>query len=93
MSKIIVARNKAFVEYAIEIGIASPADLVFDRVNDEIVSGNDIVGAIPMRLAAVASSVTEIPLFLPKGVRIDDLDIDGIRKYAKEPRKYIVKEI
>lgn len=93
VGKIVVTRSKAFQNYAVEIGVADEMDPVFERVNDDIVAGNDVVGTIPLRLAAAANTVTEIPLFLPRGVHIDDLDMEGIRRYAKAPRKYIVKEI
>lgn len=88
--KIIVTRHQALVEHLREIGLCAEADIVVSHATPECVRGKDVIGVLPLRLAALAASVTEIPLDIPAELRGQELTLDQIRQYAGEPATYVV---
>lgn len=93
MSKpLIVTRHAALVEYIREIGIAAEAEVV-PHASPEVIAGRDCIGPLPLRLAALAASVTEIPLDLPLHLRGVELTLDQVRQYAGPIAVYMVKKV
>jgi len=43
-----------------------------------------------MHLAALASSITEVPLKIPSDLRGKELTVKEVRKYAEPPVTYVV---
>jgi len=90
MSKVIVTRHSALVDYAREIGIIDESTPVLAHVSAEDVRGKDVIGVLPLHLAAEAASVTEIPLALTPEDRGKELDIARLREIAGQPRTFVV---
>ena len=91
MSKVVVTRHPALVEYLIELGLITPETQVISHATQEEVQGKDVIGVLPLSLACLAKSITEIPLSLSPEDRGRELDIERIREIAKEPRTYSVQ--
>ena len=87
---IVVTRHPALVGYLIEIGLVDSETPVLSHVSEEDVDGEHVVGVLPLRLAALAAKVTEVPLALTPGDRGVELSIERIREIAGEPVTYRV---
>tara|TARA_R110000751_G_C13590789_1_gene461000 strand:- start:34 stop:447 length:414 start_codon:yes stop_codon:yes gene_type:complete len=91
MATIIVTRHQALVEYLIETGVVPAETPVFSHVTSDDVAGNNVIGVLPMHLAAKAASVTEVPLDIPAELRGKELDLEQVRKLAGEPVTYSIR--
>lgn len=88
---IIVTRHPALVQYLREEVLPAGANVdVRPHVNEEDVRGQHVWGVLPLRLAAVAASVTEVPLNLPAELRGQELTLEQVRQYAGRPATYMV---
>ena len=92
MDHIVVTRHPALVEYLVEAGYISASTEVVSHACEETVAGKHVFGALPLRLAAKAASITEIPLDLPAHLRGVELTLEQVRQYAGKPTTYVVKE-
>ena len=91
MNAIIITRHPALVEYLVESGLV-PADApCVSHADESMVTGKHVIGVLPLRLAALAASVTEIPLDIPAELRGHELTIDQVRQYAGEPVRYVIR--
>jgi len=91
---IIVTRHPALVEYLQEQGIVVQGEC--DQVSHatpEDVRGKHVIGVLPLRLAAEAATVTEIPLDIPPELRGTELSIEQLREYGDVPVTYRVERI
>ena len=95
---IIVTRHPALVTYILEARIA-PVDtpVVTHVTDDDDVRDKHVVGvqdismdALPMRLAALAATVTEIPLQIPEYLRGKELSYHDMKEVAGEAVTYVV---
>ena len=77
----------------IEKGIVSPDVNVLAHVSPDDVRGKDVIGVLPLGLAAIAASVTEIPLAIAPEMRGKELDLDTLRGIAGEPVTYRIEII
>ena len=87
---IIVTRHASLVQHLREIGIASETTPVVAHATEESVRGKRVVGVLPLRLAALAESVTEVPLALAPEDRGVELPVERIREIAGAPVTYTV---
>ena len=91
---LIVTRHRATVRYLIEAGIAPATARVVDAATADDVRGEHVIGFLPLNLAALAATVTTVPLPRPsrdaKG-RLQELTLDEIRQGAGAPVTYIVR--
>lgn len=88
--QVVVTRHGSLVEYLIEIGLIEADTPVLAHVSEDDVRGKHVVGVLPLRLAATAASVTEVPLALTPEDRGQELSIERIREIAGEPVVYEV---
>lgn len=87
---IIVTKSPAIVQYIVELGLVSSARvLLLPRAED--VRGKHVIGELPLHLAALAESVTEIPLDIPVSLLGKELSLEQVRKYAEPPVTYTVR--
>lgn len=90
---VIVTRHKALVEYLREKNLA-PADArVVEHATLEDVMGQHVIGVLPLRLAACARKVTEVPLNVPAELRGQELTLEQVREFAGPPATYCVARI
>lgn len=90
MAKVIVTRHAALVDYLVEKGLISDSDQVVAHADESTVRGKHVIGVLPLRLAAHAASITEIPLDLTPGDRGKELTLDRVREIAGAPVTYRV---
>jgi putative CRISPR-associated protein (TIGR02620 family) len=89
---IVVTRHKALVDFLIETGMVTAETPVLSHVNASEVTGKHVIGVLPMHLAALAATVTEIPLDIPAELRGKELDLEQVRNFAGDPVKYSVRK-
>jgi len=80
----------ALVTYLELTGVIEKDTPVIQHATAEAVAGRHIIGVLPYRLAALAQSVTEIPLDVPAELRGKELTIAQIREFASDPVTYKV---
>jgi putative CRISPR-associated protein (TIGR02620 family) len=88
---IIVTRHKALVEYLVNKGIVSKNTHVISHATASDIEGKHVIGVLPMHMAALAVSITEIPLDIPAEMRGKELSLEQVQEYAGEPVKYSVR--
>lgn len=91
MSKVVITRHPALRRYLIEQGIIADTDDVLTHAEFNDVEGKHVIGVLPLRLASLAASITEIPLDIPAELRGQELTIEQVRQYAGEPVRYFVR--
>ena len=87
---VVVTRHSGLVWYLIEIGLISEGASVLSHATPDDVRGRHVIGVLPLRLAALAALVTEVPLDIPPELRGVELTLEQVRQYAGEPVTYIV---
>ena len=90
---LVVTRHPALVEYLREQGIISGSVEVISHATPEQVEGRHVIGVLPLHLAAVAKSVTVVPLNVPAELRGQELNLEQVRKYAGPVTTYKVEVI
>jgi hypothetical protein len=93
MEIVVVTRHPALVEYLIEKRIIDQHATVVTHATVEQVRGKHVVGVLPLRLAAMAACITEVPLIVPPEMRGVELTVEDVRKFAGEPATYSVNTI
>lgn len=92
---LVVTRHASLVQYLVETGVVPAGTPVIQHVTPEQIQGRDVVGILPLHLAACCASVTEVPMDLTLAdretmTRTQDLPIERIREVAGAPVKYFV---
>jgi len=87
---VIVTRHPALVTLLRERGMVSGDCRIIEHATPDDVRGQDVIGVLPLSLAALAASVTEIPLNLAPDMRGKELDIETLRRIAGEAVTYMV---
>ena len=88
--KVVITRHSALVEHLLEIGLITPETPVISHASPEEVQGKDVIGVLPLSLACLARSITEIPLALTPEDRGRELTIERLREIAGSPTTYKV---
>lgn len=88
---VIITRHPSMVAYLLEIGLIHDVSNVVAHANEEVIRGKHVIGTLPLGLAALAESVTSIPLFTPYEKRGRELTLEEVRRYAGEPKTYKVQ--
>ena len=89
--KVVVTRHQALIEYLIELELITSETPVISHASPGEIQGKDVIGVLPLSLASLAKSITEIPLALSPEDRGRELSIERLREIAKEPRTYSVQ--
>jgi len=88
---IIVTRHPALVQVLAEdYGIMGP---VLAHATAADVRGKAVVGVLPLRLAALAKSTTEVVLDLPPELRGVELTVEQVRQYMKGLDTFVVRTL
>jgi len=90
---LVVTRHPALTLLIQEKGLISDQTPVVSHVTENDVRGKHVVGVLPLRLAALAASVTEIPLDLSPEDRGRELDLARVREIAGDPVTYQVHRL
>jgi hypothetical protein len=87
---IVVTRHPALVQLLIERGLIRPGTPAIEHATPEDVRGRHVIGVLPLSLAAIAATVTEIELRLTPDQRGRELTLDELRPIAGPARTYVV---
>jgi len=90
---IVVTRHPALVEYLRQHGYLDGDVEVREHVTAEDVRGRDVIGVLPLHLAAEAASVTEVPLAVTPDMRGRELTLAEVERIAGHPRRYVVRVV
>lgn len=93
MNKVVVTRHPALVALLIERGLVEEGVPVISHATPDQIAGKDVIGVLPLNLAALANSVTEVPLALTPELRGKELDLDTLRGIAGEAVTYKVTKV
>ena len=91
MGKLVVTRHPALVELLLERGLIKDGSYeLIPHATPEDVAGKDVIGVLPMALAALANTITEVPLMVPPELRGQELSLDQVSEFAGAPVTYKV---
>ena len=85
--------HSALVTLLIEKGLVTKNTPVLEHATEEDVKGKHVFGALPIRLAALADRITEVPLFVPAELRGTELSLEQVRELAGTPKTYKISEV
>ena len=93
--EIVVTRHPALVDYLVEEGVIPEGTPVIAHAATEDVRGKDVIGVLPLSLASLANTVTEVKLDIPAEKRGQELSLEEVRAYARGIVTYevTVKEV
>lgn len=87
---VVITRHKGLVTYLEEQGLIQGGTHVITHATAEDVRGKNVIGVLPLSLAALTASITEVPLVLPEDARGRELTLEEIRQWAGTPCTYKV---
>jgi hypothetical protein len=90
---VVVTRHAALVELLVERGIIPVGAPVLAHAGPADVEGKHVIGVLPFKLAALAASVTEVPLALGPEDRGVELSLERLREIAGESVTYKVTRL
>lgn len=91
---VVVTRHEALREYLTEQGFMEADTPVLTHVEHvREVEGLNVVGVLPLRLACLCASVTEVALNVPPHLRGTELSLEQVREYAGPPVTYRVTAV
>lgn len=92
---VVVTRHASLVAYLREIGMIGVHARIIAHATEADVLDQRVIGVLPMHLAALAASVTEVPLALTaedrQAMTAGDLTIERVREIAGIPVTYQVR--
>ena len=89
---IIVTRHVHLIQYARDKGFVGKEVPILAHAKPEDIEGKNVFGVLPLSLAVLAASVTEIPLLgLPAELRGKELTLEQVAQYAGLPVTYEVQ--
>lgn len=89
---VVVTRHPALVEYLREHGVIDASAEVIQHATDADVRGRHVVGILPLHLAELCASVTEVSLRIPQDMRGCELTLGQVREFATGIRRYAVRK-
>lgn len=90
---IVVTRHSALLTVLIERGLVQPNTPVLQHVTASDVTGNHVIGVLPLALAALTESLTEVTLDLPQELRGKELTAEQVRQYMTGITTYKVTKL
>lgn len=91
MRTVVVTRHASLAALLIERGVIDESAQVIAHATPDDVRGARVIGVLPLALAALAESITEIPLTLTPEMRGRELSLDELRACAGAATTYRVR--
>ena len=91
MGTIVVTRHASLAALLRERGVIAEDARVIAHATPDDVRGARVIGVLPLALAALAESITEIPLTLTPEQRGRELTLDELRACAGPATTYRVR--
>lgn len=93
MNQVVVTRHSALVEFLQETGVVGENVQVIEHATPEAITGKDVIGVLPLHLAALTNTVTAVAVNVPPEMRGQELTLEDMRKYASKPETYKVSKV
>ena len=91
---VVVTRHPGLLEVLRERGVVPQnCEDFYSHATPDLVRGRDVIGILPLSLAAEANSITEITLSLPPEARGKELNADEVRRFMTGVNTYKVTRI
>lgn len=90
---IVVTRHKALLQLLQEKLWLSPVTPIIEHATAEDIKGKHVIGVLPLSLACLAASITEVTLDIPFALRGQELTLEQLKEFYIGERTYKVKEI
>lgn len=91
---IVITRHPGLLEVLREKGvIPQSCEDYHSHATPDLVRGKNVIGVLPLSLAAEAESITEITLNLPPEARGKELNADEVRRFMTGVNTYKVTRI
>ena len=88
--KIIITRHKGLVEYLAQQGLKGT---VVSHASEQDVTGRDVIGVLPLRLACLTQSFIEVSLTIPLELRGVEMTLEQIYSCKPVLQEYVIKKI
>ena len=88
---VVVTRHPALIKFLVEQGIVNEKTPVISHATADDIEGKHVIGVLPMHMAALALTITEVPLNIPAELRGKELSLEQVKKFAGEPVTYSVR--
>ena len=89
--KIIITRHKGLVEYLAQQGIKGT--VVLSHATEKDVTGRDVIGVLPLRLACLTRSFVEVSLTIPLELRGVEMTLEQIYSCKPVLQEYVINKI
>ena len=89
---VVVTRHTGLVEFLVERGALGSHVPVVAHATAATITGKNVLGVLPLHLAALAASVTEATLQLTPDQRGKELDLSEVRKAFTGFNTYVVSK-
>lgn len=88
---VVVTRHPALIKFLEKQGLVNEKTPVISHATADDIEGKHVIGVLPMRYAAMALTITEVPLNIPAELRGKELSLEQVEKFAGKPVKYSVR--
>ena len=88
---LVVTRHRGLVEWLRRREMIPADAIVVEHATPDDVRNRHVVGVLPLRLAALAAAVTEVPMDIPAEMRGRELTADEVERFAGAPVTYRVR--
>jgi len=79
---LIITRHKGLVEYLVNKGILNGNETVIEHATLDMIRGKNIIGVLPVSMAAEAASVTMVNMVIPPEMRGIELDAEQVAQFS-----------
>ena len=90
---VVVTKHTAFAQLVRERGMVGADTPVLSKVHKLDVADKDVLGTLPVHLAAEAKSITTIRFKIPPNLRGRELPLEELRKYAGEAHTFVCRDL
>lgn len=89
---LVVTRHPGLVDYLRAEGIINAGTPVVSHATPSDLEGKDVLGVLPVHLAAYCATLSVVPLEIPAELRGQELNEEQVRQYAGPVTHYVVQE-
>lgn len=93
MDTIVITRHPALVRWLLDNMVIDESTEVFAHATPELVKGKDVIGVLPMRLAALTGRFREVTLEIPAEWRGKELTLEQFKQCNPCLTEYHVERI
>ena len=90
MTTIIITRHRGLVEYLAQQGIEGT---VVSHASEKDVTGRDVIGVLPLRLACLTQRFVEVSLTIPLELRGVEMTLEQIKSCKPVLQEYVINKI